>query len=90
MRGGVDVKDTRKRLHDFMRESGFTVVRMGKHVLWSDGEIKITTAMTPSDSRALENVKALVRKAREDARSQHYQENKTESLESALAFLRGE
>lgn len=48
----------------FMAEQGFHLLRAGKHWTWSDGEIQITTSISPSCSYALQKIAKDIRRAR--------------------------
>lgn len=56
------MSDTKRKLREFMYESGFWIERMGKHLIWTNGRFKVTTAVSPSDFRAVRNVKSIVRR----------------------------
>lgn len=46
-----------------MESAGYKLVRKGKHNIWSNGAYMIVTAVSPSDQRALKNIRAEVRRA---------------------------
>lgn len=61
-----------ERLQEEYRTAGWTIKRTGGgHLRWTGpkGEGPIFTASTPSDHRAIQNVKAMLRRAARNPRS---------------------
>jgi len=53
-----------QQLAAYMRENGFSLIRTGKHFVWSNGVHTIVTSRSPSDRRALLNARTLVKRKR--------------------------
>jgi len=51
-----------KRIESMMEKNGFKLLRKTKHVTWTNGKNKIFTALTPSDHRAFQNIRTVVRR----------------------------
>lgn len=50
------------QIERLMRSHGFVLVRKNKHFIWEREGVRIVTASTPSDRRALLNIKAWIKK----------------------------
>jgi hypothetical protein len=59
--------DIRKQVLEYMKSEGFWIHRSGKHLIWTDGTVQIVTAKSPSDYRALLNIKSIVKRTRAKA-----------------------
>lgn len=57
-----------RELRELMKEEGFWVLRQNGHIIWTDGELRICTAASPSCHRAVKNIRALILRARAAAR----------------------
>lgn len=54
-----------REVRKLMEEAGFVLVRSNRHNVWKRGEVMITTSITPSDYRALKNIKKQIKQANE-------------------------
>jgi hypothetical protein len=56
----VSIREVKK----LMENQGFKLLRQNRHLVWSDGNVTITTAASPSDFRFEKNVSAHIKRAR--------------------------
>lgn len=58
------MSELQRRITELMTAEGFKLKRSGRHRVWTDGQVTVVTCVTPSDYRALLNVKNHIRRAR--------------------------
>lgn len=66
--------DVIREIAAIMEENGYTLVRSKRHDVWFNGRDTVVTAQSPSDRRAIKNIRALMRRKN----AANPQERKTE------------
>lgn len=66
------MRDTQRKVEKLLKDEGFTMVRVcgSGHKIWSDGTVRLTIGSSLSDSRAFQNVRADIRRARRQAQQE--------------------
>lgn len=56
------MNELRRKIHDLLRSHGYTVVSSKCHYKWSNGKHTLVVSNSPSDHRAVYNVRAMIRR----------------------------
>lgn len=65
---GSALNNQSRELHKFMREEGFELIRADNHYVWFDGAVRVVTAKTVSDRRAIQKAKSLLKRIRRNVK----------------------
>ncbi len=57
------MSDAQREIERIMRDAGFRVVRQNKHLVWSDGKVKIHTSVSASKCCG-DKIRKIITKAR--------------------------